>query len=187
VKAEHVVAVVALYASGLVGAETNAWQAVNLLKNSTFIRGLEYWQPWQAAKHDSNIVCVVTYEGTRGKYRALRIENPGGVLAGVQQLVSLKSGEVYRLSAACRSSITNDSHQLFGGRVAVYQPPQAEEQLVWTTEFNNWWKRERIITAQMSSVAVVLVHLGYGRVATTGEFADVRLEQLQRGGGGTQR
>lgn len=161
-------------------AETNAWIAVNLLRNSEFAQGLRYWTPWQYAKQDSNVVAVVTYPGGRGSYRALRIANARSELAGVQQLVHVVSGEVYQLRAACRSMVTNDSKILFGGRVALYHPPEPERQLVWTTEFNNWWTRSLVFTAEASGVGVVLVHMGYGRVASTGEFADVRLEHLER-------
>lgn len=159
-------------------AETNKWEGVNLLMNSEFSQGLAHWTPWQYAKQDSNVLAVVTYPGAQGSYRALRIANPRGELAGVQQLVRVVSGEVYQLRAACRSTITNDSKILFGGRVAFYHPPERERQLVWTTEFNNWWTRSLVFTAEASGVGVVLVHMGYGHVASTGEFADVRLEHL---------
>lgn len=170
--------VIGLTAAGY--AERNAWQAINLLQNSEFRWGLAYWTPWQYAKQESNLLAVVTYPGARGKYRALQIANPRGELVGVQQLVRVVSGEVYQLRAACRSMITNDSGILFGGRVAFYHPPEPERELVWTTEFNNWWTRSLVFTAEASGVGVVLVHMGYGKVASTGEFADVRLEHLTR-------
>lgn len=165
-------------------AETNGWEGVNLLKNSVFSQGLAYWSPWQYAKQNSNVLAVVTYPGVHGNYRALQIANPRGELVGVQQIVRVVSGEVYQLRAACRSMITNDSRILFGGRVAFYHPPELERQLVWTTEFNNWWTRSLVFTAEASGVGVVLVHMGYGRVASTGEFADVRLEHLKRADAG---
>lgn len=169
------------------GVETNAWEAINLLRNGTFVQGLSRWEPWQHARQNTNMLAVMTYPGAQGPYRALRITNYGGGLAGVQQLVRVVSGEVYQLRAACRSMHTNDSRILFGGRVAFYHPPERERQLVWTTEFNDWWTRSCVFTAEASGVGVVLVHMGYGSVASTGEFTDVRLEHLvglKKGGGG---
>jgi len=155
---------------------------VNQLRNSDFSRGLTSWRPWQFASRDSNWVQVVTKSGETA-YCALRLMNPepGCPMVGVQQEVRVVSGCVYRLVASAQSMVTNSSAVLFGGRVAFNCPPQPERQLVWTTEFNNWWRRKSEFTNTVTGTARVFVHIGYGNQPTTGEFADVRLERLGNG------
>lgn len=150
----------------------------NLLMNSDFALGLRNWQYWQYANKNTNWVSIINNAGARGNYRALRIADPEGTLVGVQQLVSVKSGMVYRLSSSARSMITNSSGIIFGGRIGFRLPPQPERQLVWTSEFDNWWRKQLVFTSEVTGVAVVFIHMGYGNKASTGEFADVRLEKL---------
>jgi hypothetical protein len=99
-------------------------------------------------------------------------------MVGVQQPVSLVSGAIYRLSAKVRSTATIDSSVIFGGRVALYLPPQPEQAIVWVTENTNWWSRPLAITNTVTGVGALYVHMGYGGVASTGEFADVTLEKV---------
>ena len=151
---------------------------VNILKNGVFSYGKKYWNPWQNAKTYSNLVKTVVYEGKNGNYKVLRIENPHAKLIGLNQAIKVKKDRIYKLSAAARSTITNNSGIIFGGRVGVRLPNQRERALIWMSEFNDWWKREIIITNQFSGTAVVYIDMGYGGVASTGEFADVRMEEI---------
>ena len=150
----------------------------NLLLNGNFIAGKKNWTPWQNAKTFSNLVKVVTYDGKHGKYNALRIENNTKKLIGLNQAVNVKEGKVYKLTAATRSTITNSSAIIFGGRVGIRLPRQKERSLIWVTEFNDWWKKSLVFTNQLDGTAVVYVDMGYGNVISTGEFADIRLEML---------
>ncbi|MCX7846943.1 MAG: hypothetical protein N2595_02780 [bacterium] len=152
----------------------------NVVINSGFARGLTSWSAWGVADQRTNQLRVVRAEPDSGASYALRIENPGRELIGVKQHVPLVSGEVYRLCAAVRSVATNDSASIFGGRVAVFLPPQAEQQLIWMSEYTRWWKKELVFTNQVTGTAVVYAHLGYGNVATTGEFSSIRLERIER-------
>ena len=88
-------------------------------------------------------------------------------------------GSPHRLSGVGRSVGTNSSDCLFGLRVGFYLPPQKEQDIVWITEYTDWVQRERVFANTISGNAVVFIHLGYGRAATTGEVANVRLEQVQ--------
>jgi len=74
----------------------------------------------------------------------------------VKQNVPLVSGVVYRLSAAARSVATNASEIIFGGRVALFLPPQPEQQIVWMSEYNNWWPKSLVFTNQVSCTAARL-------------------------------
>ena len=153
----------------------------NLLRNGDF-EGLAGWSYWEGARAATNLVEVRELDAFRnmGFRGCVRIANPGGMMVGVQQTVGLASGAVYRLSAAARSVATNASEVLFGGRVAVFLPPQAERELVWMSEYNRWWQKELVFTNEVTGAAVVYVHLGYGKVATTGEFSSIRLERIER-------
>ena len=148
----------------------------NLIKNGAFSEGKRYWNPWQYGGIYSNLVKVVTYKGRNGKYQALRIENPHAKLTGLNQAVKVKAGKIYKLSAAARSTVTNSSAIIFGARVGIRLPHQRERKVIWMTEFNDWWKKKRIITNGFTGTAVVYIDMGYGNVISTGEFADVRLE-----------
>ena len=123
---------------------------------------------------------MVEAAGEGNASRAVRIENGGGEMIGVQQVVRVVSGGVYRLSASVRSVATNDSSVMFGGRVACYMAGQKERELVWMSEYNYWWRKELVFTNEtFDGAAVVYAHMGYGRFASTGEFTDIRLEVLR--------
>ena len=150
----------------------------NLLKNSTFKTGKEKWRPWQHAKNQPENITIINVENNKKFDSALRIENPKAVLIGLQQLASLKSGTVYRLSGSVRSTQNNDNKRIFGGRVALFLPPQKEKEIVWMSEYNKWWEKDLVFTNQVTGVASIYVHMGYGNVASTGEFANIKLEKL---------
>jgi len=157
-------------------ADLNAavWQIFNdldsqLLKNGRFLDGMDDWHYWQyGTTHTNNIIV---------KNNVLRIEDPFKKLIGVQQHVNVVSGVIYRLSGVARSVMTTQSDIIFGGRIAFYLPPQKEKQLVWMSEYNQWSQKELVFTNEVTGTAVVLVHLGYGNVGTTGEFTNIRLEK----------
>lgn len=149
-----------------------------LLVNGAFDDGLAHWELWNAARTASDSVRVVPAWTSPGMRHALRVENPQRLLVGVQQRVVLKSNAIYRLGGTARSIATTRSDLLFGGRLAIWQPPQPEREIVWMSEYNDWWQKYLVFTNQMNGTAVVYVHLGYGNVATTGEFTNITLEEL---------
>lgn len=151
----------------------------NLLKNSGFADGLAGWTAWPPGTGLTGALSVVAVADAQKVRHALRIENGERAMIGVQQLVMMTSGQVYRLSAQVRSVATNDSSVMFGGRVACYMAGQPEQQLVWMSEYNHWWPKELVFTNEgFAGAAVVYVHMGYGSFASTGEFTDIRLEVL---------
>jgi len=151
----------------------------NLLKNSNFADELKNWNFWQAAKTLSNYVKIINVTGKKFK-NAVRIENPMKKLVGIQQLVKVKSNAVYRLSGIVRSTATNNNDIIFGGRIGFYLPGQKEKQIVWMSEHNQWWKKELIFTNQVTGLATVYIHMGYGNVSSTGEFTNIRLEKIEK-------
>jgi len=151
----------------------------NLLKNGRFKERLENWQLWQSAKTFSNTVNIINVTSKTFK-NAVRIENPIKKLVGIQQRVKVKSNTVYRLSGIVRSTATNNNDIIFGGRIGFFLPPQKEKQIVWMSEYNQWWEKEVIFTNKINGMATVYIHMGYGGVASTGEFSDVRLEEMGR-------
>jgi hypothetical protein len=153
--------------------------ASNVLCNSTLTDGLTGWLPWNKAREYPQAIARVAARGVPGATQAVRIINPWRALVGVQQLVPVVSGATYRLSGWARSGTTSDARVLFGGRVALYLPPQPEQQLVWMGECTQWTPQEKEFVNGISGMACVYVHMGYGGVGSTGEFADVRLERLE--------
>ncbi len=150
----------------------------SLVKNGGFAKGLEGWSYWKDGRALTNQIKVVHYDDKFRTTYVLRIENPGKKMLGVHQPVSLSSGAVYRLSAKVRSTATSDSSVIFGGRVALYLPPQPEQAIVWVTENTNWWARPLEFTNTVTGVGTVYVHMGYGNAASTGEFTEIRLEKV---------
>ena len=149
----------------------------NMVKNGGFKEKLKHWQFWQSAKTFSNTVKFINVTGKNFR-NAVRIENPMKKLVGIQQRVSVKSNSVYRLSGTARSTATNKNDIIFGGRIAFYLPPQMEKQIVWMSEHNQWWRKELIFTNQVIGTATVYVHMGYGNIASTGEFTNIKLEKI---------
>ena len=147
----------------------------NMLVDGQFKEKLKNWQLWHSAKTFSNSVKFINVIGKNFK-TALRIENPMKKLVGVQQLVKVKSNTIYRLSGIVRSTAANNNDIIFGGRIGFYLPPQNEKQIVWMSEYNQWWAKELIFTNQVTGMATVYVHMGYGGVSSTGEGTDIRLE-----------
>ena len=149
----------------------------NLLKNGKFDDGIKKWHLWQNAKNTPQNIKVVDIENNNHFSSAVRIENPDKKLLGISQIATLISGSVYRLSGTVRS-LGNDKSKIFGGRIAIYLPPQKEKEIVWMSEHDKFWKKELIFTNLVTGPATVYVHLGYGGVATTGEFAWIELEEM---------
>ena len=158
--------------------ESKKLPLVSILKNGNFKNELESWGFWGNAESYSNKISVLVSNGKHGKYNFLRIENPQKNLIGLQQLAKVSSGSVYRISGSARSTVTNDSNIIFGGRIGFYLPPQKEKQIVWTSEFNNWWRKELIFTNTVDGFATIYIHMGYGNVSSTGEFAGITLEKI---------
>lgn len=150
----------------------------NLLGNGKFAEGFTAWDYWPATQDAADACRVVVTPGRAGQVSALRIANPSGALVGMQQRIAVTSGAVYRLGATVRSTATINPNILFGGRLAFYLPPQKERQIVWMSECTNWWSRTTTFTNHVTGIATIYVHMGYGRVSSTGEFTDVRLEAL---------
>jgi len=149
----------------------------NMLKNSKFDEGMDEWHLWRGAKKNPQNVKNVEVEYNNNFSSAIRIENPDKILLGISQVATLTSGSVYRLSGTVRS-LGNDGTKIFGGRIAIYLPPQKEREIVWMSEYDNFWEKELVFTNLVTGPSTVYAHLGYGGVATTGEFADIRLEAV---------
>jgi len=153
-------------------AFTPTAQRPNLIRNHAFKNGMEHWALWGAGCDTANTVVVAD--------AAVRIVNPSGELRGVKQHVAavMVSGGVYRLSAAARLVGAPDTEKILGGRVAVHLPPQPEHDITWLSQRDHWHQQECVFTNIVTGNPIVLVHMGYGRVAATAEFSDVVLEQL---------
>jgi len=153
----------------------------NLLRNGDFRDGLTSWSLWREAQKQPGLLSVVELGGSTGdtpRGYAARIMDPEGVLLGIHQPVSVVSGGVYKLSARVRSLATRDKRVMFGGRVAINLPSQAEYALNWVTEYDQWWPQSLVFTSTTEVVAIVFAHMGYGNARSTGDFTDIRLERL---------
>ncbi len=148
-----------------------------LVRNGDFAQGLKGWDYWQHAGRATNEIRVTQIAAQPAQW-ALQIQNPQKQLTGVGQLVTLVSGTVYRLSARVRSTATINPKSIFGGRVALFLPPQPEQSLLWMSESTDWWAKALVFTNHVSGAATLFVHLGYGGVASTGEFANISLDEL---------
>jgi len=144
----------------------------NLIENSTFDNKLKNWSYWQTASKHTNFIEKI--------HKGIKILNPNAQLIGLKQQVTVTSNVVYRLSGRVRSTVTNNPKILFGGRIGLYIPGQKEKQIVWMSEYNNWWNKELIFTNRVTGVATVYIHMGYGNVASTGEFTDIKLELIEK-------
>jgi hypothetical protein len=143
----------------------------SLLQNGAFHYGLSNWLHWMDGARIADSVQVIT--------GGVRLLNPAGKMVGIRQTVSVESGAVYRLSGVARSLVTNDSKIGFGARLAFFLPPQQEVQIIWMSEYNQWWPKELVFTNQITGTATIYAHLGFGGYATTGEISCVMLEKLR--------
>jgi len=153
----------------------------NLLKNGDFTDGLTSWALWRDAQKQPDRISIVEVGGSTGitsRGYAARIMDPEGVLLGIHQPVSVVSGGVYKLSARVRSLAADDRRIMFGGRVAIHVPTQAEYELNWVTEHDQWWAQSLVFTSKTAGVALVLAHMGYGSGHSTGDFTNICLERL---------
>ncbi|GEM_PF-2032155 len=146
--------------------------AVNILQNGDFAYGLQHWDTWGTAAEKTNLVSTSPH--------CVRIENPDATMPGIKQYVAINmvSGAVYRLSSAARCIGAPDAGKSMGARVTVWLPPQPGYDIAWMAQRDAWTRVERTFTNQVSGAAVIVAHLGYGQIATTAEFADIRLERL---------
>jgi len=151
------------------------------VKNHCFRSGLDNWHFWNKARNNTNTIDIVSagsIYGMPGTYKSARISNPRAELVGISQVISVSSGEVYRLSARVKSLMCHDPSILFGGRIGFWLPPQKERSIVWMSEHNKWWRKAITFTNHVTGNATLYVHMGYGGVSSTGDFTDIRLEKL---------
>ena len=154
----------------------------NLLADSMFKEGWHFWQRWCEAAALSNEISLVSAEAVGTGAHAARIENPRTNYFGVQQRADVVSGGVYRLCGTVRSVATNNASMVFGGRIAFYLQPQPQVFLLWYPECNQWTEKSVLFTNQVTGTAVVYAHMGFGNVPSTGEFTNIRLEQVGQTG-----
>jgi len=150
----------------------------NLLKNGKFDNSIDGWHLWREAKKNPHNVKIIDAKDNNDFSSAVRIENPNKKLLGLSQVVTLTSGSIYRVSGTVRS-LGNDNSKIFGGRIAIYLPPQKENAIVWMSEYDKWWEKDLVFTNEVTGPATVYAHLGYGGVASTGEFSNIRLEIVE--------
>ena len=152
-----------------------------------FKEGWRFWQQWCEEESLSNEISLVSAEAAGTGAHAVRIENPRVKYFGVQQRIDVVSGGVYRLCGTARSVATNDASVVFGGRIAFYLQPQPQVFLLWYPECDQWTEKSVLFTNQVTGTAVVHAHMGFGNVPSTGEFTNIRLEQIgQKDGGATK-
>ncbi len=138
-----------------------------------------HWKYWQKARNQTNLLFIINKKNKLKVAKYLRVENPNAQLIGVAQSVNVFSGAVYRLCGTVRSTVADDSRQLFGGRIGFWLPPQKEKQIVWMHEYNKWWEKELLFTNEVTGTATIYVHMGYGNISSTGEFTNIRLEKIR--------
>ncbi len=154
------------------------FSTTNLLKNGTFSDGMKHWFLWKNGRQFTNSISIVPCKKKYNGTNAIRIENSHKKLLGIQNSAHVSSGQIYRLSGWVRSVATNNPKIIFGGRIGFFLPPQKEKEIVWMSEHNKWWQKELIFTNHVTGLATVYVHMGYGNVASTGEFSDIKLELI---------
>jgi hypothetical protein len=152
----------------------------NLVQNGVFENSFFHWSPWQCKRNEFYHRLFIFDTKEKGiKRKGLRIKNDTKGLIGVQQNVNIISGNVYRLSGVARSTTRSDSFTLFGGRIGLWVPHQKEKQVIWMKDNTEWTFRSVIFTNRVSGMATLFVHMGYGNIANTGEFTDIRLEMIE--------
>ncbi len=150
----------------------------NVVADSTFPVGMKGWGLWQTAYTRTADVAVVPCTGVSNCPGAVRMVSVDGQLIGIQQNVQVVSGVTYRLSGQARSMMSSGPSGAFGARIALHMPSGREFEVVWQHETAAWLRKEYVFQSIMGGEARIFVHLGYGHTATTGEFTNVRLEEV---------
>jgi hypothetical protein len=159
---------------------SQAKHSVTLVNNGTFDNEMAHWNAWRCSPEDFlRHVKVINTVVNGNRKKAVRIENDTAALIGLQQNVNVISGTVYALSGMARSTTATGSFSLFGGRIGFWLPPQEEKQVLWMKENTAWTRRSTTFTNMVSGTATLFVHMGYGNIASTGEFTDIRLEMIE--------
>jgi len=162
--------------------------APNCLKNGNFADGLEKWALWREARKHPEAVQAVEVGAHPSIAAAVRIENPWAELIGVQQLVSVSSGAVYRLSGQARSTAATDASIIFGGRIGFYLPPQKGREIVWMSEYNKWWRKELVFTNDVDGQATVYLRWTMGSTDSSWQYCGWNIDDVEvwgLGGGHT--
>jgi len=155
------------------------YEVSGLIANGDFNRGLKFWEYWKAGREKKDLIQVVKVSQKKYPDYAVRICNPQAKLIGIKQAIRLKQNAVYKLSGKVRSLATINSKVLFGARLAVWRKGYKEAQIKWMTENTNWWNRSIIFTNDVDCVGSLYLSMGYGKVASTGEFANISLKKIK--------
>jgi len=146
----------------------------NLLKNGDFRNGMQHWHVRSQPRTPGHSIAIVQADKFA---QAVRIENPEAKIVGVEQRVKMSPG-VYRLSARGRSVATHNNDIIFGGEVVLQLPLQRRNRLLWMSEYDRWLPRHLVFTNRIVGEARIWARMGYGKVGSTGEFTDIRLERI---------
>lgn len=136
----------------------------------------EKWKKWSAGGPALGETAITHTEVDGRTQSVVRIANTATHYFGLLDRVYMESGGVYRMSGMARYAGPPPA-QVFYGRLACYLHGQAEQDIVWPEAVSEWTRRTCIFTNMVNGVATIFVHLGYGNVITTAEFADIRVER----------
>jgi len=149
-----------------------AVEAGNLVRNGSFVDRLNGWMLNQAAIMRSNMVGALYDFAGWHPVGIVRLASPGGTGVGIQQMVPLLSGAVYRLSGMARSVEPS-----FSGRVVI-SPSSPSIRLDWYGGDTYWERQSIVFTSMFSGFVCVEVQAGITGTAATGEFTDIELFRL---------
>jgi len=145
---------------------------VDLVRNGSFGKGLQYWASWGDAVAATNLVKLGA--------GCVRIESRSAVLSGLKQHIAstIHSGQVFRLSASARNVGRADAEKPMGTRVTIYMAPGVEYGIACLSQRSTWTKIETVFTNDIEAAPIVVLQMGYGKIVGAAEFTDVKLEPL---------
>jgi len=178
--------------AGLGDVLSNALARAAVVQNGDFARGLAGW----TIGPSGSTALVLGATAARDYVTAVQL-TPGMT---AEQAVAVRSGVVYKLSAAVRAPASGGhgmadyfgEHVLrwldgatgttFGALVSVQLPDGQRQMLHWPQTYGQWWRRELVFTNVLTGRADVMLSLPAQSRAPAGEFTQVQLRREPCGG-----
>ena len=143
-----------------------------LIKNGDFTGGFAEWTlSLDARRHPNSVTVGQSADGQH----YLRIQNPAGAGAGVEQYVPVFSGKVYRLSGMLRAA-----HGRCDGRIVLNQRAADKcYRLDWYEGVGAWAPQALVFTNTSDCLAQLSIQMGFFNISCSADFAQIRFEQLK--------
>ena len=154
------------------------WIVTNMIANGTFTEKLSGWYLWKKTSTleiKTDFYDVEDDEENNNKYLSLQKEGQGG--GGIQSLLSVNSGDVYKISVMVRQNNKTDAAK---GTLGVYMAKSNTPRIQIRKLSNAWTRKELTYNCKNDGVATIYVHLDESSGSSSFDVTDIQCVKVNK-------